>query len=375
MCSRPPIIAIYLFCNGGLRFDEYGVSAKKQYSQTSSSTAEIPVAPACGTTILVRLLKPIPITSIYWAYGTSSDPVGSGARRNVDELWRSQPDLAARSVFTPIQSRAQEVGDKWELFDRHLLTTVALFRTDVSNARELIGSASSPTGTITDGAAYHVQGIDMGAQGNITDKWSVYTGLVLMTTRVDQSAVPTNIGLPLAFCCQPILQRAEQIQPHRHSRSRWAGNLPIENLRRDAARRQSREPSSPGLLALRRLRGRQARPKTGDGKLFVNNIFNALYYDAFYQSAAPVRCRGSGPLGGRVFSSLHVSRIGLIPICTMNADLRAGCVKQGRGGAEFRAAMDVAVWEDGRSTAGAQSAMVKQNEQLPPNGESVEEAG
>jgi PKHD-type hydroxylase len=34
---------------------------------------------------------------------------------------------------------------------------------------------------------------------------------------------------------------------------------------------------------------------------------------------------------------------------------------------EFRAVMDVSAWEDGRSTAGAQSAMVKKNEQLPPN--------
>jgi PKHD-type hydroxylase len=37
--------------------------------------------------------------------------------------------------------------------------------------------------------------------------------------------------------------------------------------------------------------------------------------------------------------------------------------------AEFRAVMDAANWEDGRSTAGAQSAMAKKNEQLPPDGE------
>lgn len=37
--------------------------------------------------------------------------------------------------------------------------------------------------------------------------------------------------------------------------------------------------------------------------------------------------------------------------------------------AEFRRLMDAADWEDGRSTAGAQSAMVKRNEQLPPDGE------
>jgi PKHD-type hydroxylase len=37
--------------------------------------------------------------------------------------------------------------------------------------------------------------------------------------------------------------------------------------------------------------------------------------------------------------------------------------------AEFRSAMDAVAWEDGRSTAGAQSALVKKNEQLPPDGE------
>lgn len=37
--------------------------------------------------------------------------------------------------------------------------------------------------------------------------------------------------------------------------------------------------------------------------------------------------------------------------------------------AEFRRIMDAAEWEDGRSTAGAQSARVKRNEQLPPDSE------
>ena len=35
--------------------------------------------------------------------------------------------------------------------------------------------------------------------------------------------------------------------------------------------------------------------------------------------------------------------------------------------ADFRRIMDASDWEDGRSTAGAQSAMVKRNEQLPPD--------
>jgi PKHD-type hydroxylase len=43
--------------------------------------------------------------------------------------------------------------------------------------------------------------------------------------------------------------------------------------------------------------------------------------------------------------------------------------------AEFRAAMDAVAWEDGGSTAGAQSAMVKRNEQLPPDGETSRKLG
>jgi PKHD-type hydroxylase len=43
--------------------------------------------------------------------------------------------------------------------------------------------------------------------------------------------------------------------------------------------------------------------------------------------------------------------------------------------AEFRRLMDAAEWEDGRSTAGAQSALVKRNEQLPPNSELARKLG
>ena len=43
--------------------------------------------------------------------------------------------------------------------------------------------------------------------------------------------------------------------------------------------------------------------------------------------------------------------------------------------ADFRGVMDDAAWEDGRSTAGSQSAEVKKNEQLPPNGETSRTIG
>src|ERR1700756_3354566 len=43
--------------------------------------------------------------------------------------------------------------------------------------------------------------------------------------------------------------------------------------------------------------------------------------------------------------------------------------------ADFRRIMDGCDWEDGRSTAGAQSALVKKNEQLPPDSELARNLG
>src|SRR5215469_10295279 len=43
--------------------------------------------------------------------------------------------------------------------------------------------------------------------------------------------------------------------------------------------------------------------------------------------------------------------------------------------ADFRRIMSEEVWQDGRSTAGAQSAEVKKNEQLPPDGKTVRHLG
>ena len=43
--------------------------------------------------------------------------------------------------------------------------------------------------------------------------------------------------------------------------------------------------------------------------------------------------------------------------------------------ADFRRIVDACEWEDGRSTAGAQSALVKRNEQLPPDSEAARKLG
>ncbi|MFZ3352038.1 MAG: TonB-dependent receptor [Xanthobacteraceae bacterium] len=279
-----------IILNGGVRFDDYNVSASKNGFPTVSSQSDM------WNYNVGAVFKPVPIGSLYVAYGTGSEPVGAeldGTSANYGGLNPSSP---INQIFSPIESKAEEVGTKWELFERHLLVTGALFRTDVTNARELVPAGFPNAGTVQAGAAYHVEGIDLGATGKITDKWSVYTGLVLMQNRVDQSAVPTNVGLPLAFVANQsfnVLTKYQitddiQVGGQATYRSKIYGGTLL------AANQGTVLPSYWRFDTF--VGGKVA--KNYRWKLFVNNIFNTTYYDAFYQSAAPFTLVAPGRVVG-----------------------------------------------------------------------------
>jgi catecholate siderophore receptor len=269
-----------VFVTAGLRFDNYNISASKDGFPTVSAVDNM------VNYNLALLVKPLPTASVYAAYGTASNPVGSeldGTSANYGGLQLTNSSI--NQIFGPVQSKAVEVGTKWEFFNRHLLATGALFRTDVSNARELVPAGFPNAGTIQAGAAYHVQGIDIGAEGKILDKLSIFGGFVLMNNRVDASAVPTNVGLPLAFISNQsfnLLAKYEvtkdlEVGGQATYRSKiFGGTLLAANQGTVLPDYWRFDAFVEGYFL-----------KHYEWKLFVNNIFNTLYYDAFYQSAAP----------------------------------------------------------------------------------------
>jgi catecholate siderophore receptor len=253
--------------------------------------------------------KPIPITSIYVAYATSSDPVGAefdGTSANYGGL---APIIngGSNQIFGPQKNAAIEVGNKWELFDRHLLVSGAWFQTNVTNARESVNASTTtpvascpyPAGgvgtisCITAGAAYQIQGVDLEVAGKITDKWSVFGGLVLMKSEVTKSLVPpantalfsTNVGLPLANIANQsfsLLSKYQltdmwEIGGQAVYRSKMYGGTLL------AANQGTSLPSFWRFDAFAEAKIN----KNWQVKLFVNNIFNKLYYTALYQSATP----------------------------------------------------------------------------------------
>ena len=82
------------------------------------------------------VFKPVPIGSLYAAYATSTNPFGSELDGTATDYGGVPP--SATTILGPERNKAAEIGTKWELFDRHLLVTGALFHTEKDNARETV---------------------------------------------------------------------------------------------------------------------------------------------------------------------------------------------------------------------------------------------
>jgi catecholate siderophore receptor len=317
----------FLILNGGIRLDDYGI--KVSGFGTSGTSTGVFGAQAAEFDMpnfnLGLTLKPLPITSVYVAYATSSDPVGSEFDGTSAAYGGIAPNLngGSNQIFGPMKNTAIEVGNKWELFDRHLLVSGALFQTNVTNARESQNaSATTPVpgcpynaslgGTqscITAGAAYEIRGVDLEVTGKITDKWSVFGGLVLMKSEVTKSVVPpantalysTNVGLPLANIANQSFSLLSKYQID----DRWevgAQAIYRSKIYGGTLLAANQGTSLPSFWRFDTFAEAKI-DKHWTARLFVNNIFNTLYYTALYQSATPFVLEAPGRTAALMISA------------------------------------------------------------------------
>jgi catecholate siderophore receptor len=299
----------FVILNGGIRFDDYNIKVSGFGTQGTVPNVFGAQEQHYGLPNfnLGLTLKPLPIGSVYVAYATSSNPVGAEFDGTSVQYGGLAPVLNGNpnQIFGPEKNKAIEVGTKWELFDRHLLVTAALFQTEKENARESRNATSaanatadcpfigSTTSCISAGAAYRIRGIDLGMGGKLTDKWSVFGGLVLMQSEVTKSLVPspqpllypTNVGRPLAnvahqsFSLLTKYQLTDvwEIGGQAVYRSKMYGGTFL------AANQGTSIPSYWRFDAFVEAK----IDPNWTAKLYVANLFNKLYYDALYQSATP----------------------------------------------------------------------------------------
>ena len=186
------------------------------------------------------------------------------------------------TILGPERNKAAEIGTKWELFDRHLLVTGALFHTEKDNARETVRERPN---VLTSGAAYQVEGIDLEVSGKITDRWSVFGGLVLMRSKVTQSADRFgNIGLQMANIAH---ESFSMLSKYKFDGGWELGGQAVYRSKiyggTFGANTGTELPSYWRFDAF----VEKKIDKNWTVKLYAQNLTNKLYYDTLYRSATP----------------------------------------------------------------------------------------
>lgn len=123
--------------------------------------------------------KPVEKGSVYLGYGTSFNP--SGENFNASD----SPTSASYYDIDPEENRTIELGTKWELMDKNLLLSAAIFRTDKTNARTV--DPTDPTDVLALDGEQRVQGFEFGFTGLITEKWRVIGGYTYLDGEVTDS--------------------------------------------------------------------------------------------------------------------------------------------------------------------------------------------
>lgn len=133
---------------------------------------------------------------VYVTYATASDINGGESDVGTNSGYGGLIVLNGEvGGADPEMSQLYELGTKWNLFDERLLLTAALFRVVKSDVME--GNGYTSTGTFNS-AKNRVQGIEIGAVGELFDKLTVQAGATVMDAEVKKSATPALIGKTLS---------------------------------------------------------------------------------------------------------------------------------------------------------------------------------
>lgn len=186
--GRTDTIALYAFdtiqldpnwqVNGGLRLDRY--RSHFRTSRETLSTKDNLLTWKAGV-----LYKPAANGSIYANYAINRQPPASSTFSLVNG---TIPQDLMRGAFNdinmdPQKAKTVELGTKWELFNRNLLLSSALFRTDVDNEVEL-----DTDGQFRQIGKKRVQGVELSASGSMTPSWDMLANYTYQKTEVVRGA-------------------------------------------------------------------------------------------------------------------------------------------------------------------------------------------
>ena len=194
--------------NAGLRLDHYKISSAGPAARTTPAY-DLSRSDTLLNYQLGLVYKPAANGSIYASAGTSSRPGGSMLGNGNEDLGISTDQLAN---LAPEKTRSLELGTKWDLMDKRLALTAALFRNDVTNAR------ITENGLTYMGGNKVVNGVELGFSGSVLPGLSVFGGYTYMDSE------QKNMGAGNVVNGQPFPNTPK------HSFSLWTSYKPMAKL-------------------------------------------------------------------------------------------------------------------------------------------------
>ncbi|OTG64713.1 TonB-dependent receptor [Acinetobacter silvestris] len=289
----------------GVRWDKFDTDVK--YNKDSGSGASLIKA---GTAYNSSndffnyqaglTFKPTENSSIYASYATSANPVGVDAGDGSEGLsvpGRNTNDAQARAInnLKPEEVKTYEIGTKWDVLNDKLNLTAAIFRTEKDNTRAL-----DTDGFTRNIGKTRVDGIELGANGNLTDKWALSLGYTYLDSEiVDAGFVNTAAtGQPAVYVPSP--NNGNQVQNvAKNSATLWTtyqvlpqlnlgvGAIAMDKVYGDAANTKW----VPGYVRYDAM-ARYNVNKNVDLQLNLNNLSDKRYFTKAYASHYATEAEG-----------------------------------------------------------------------------------
>jgi catecholate siderophore receptor len=167
------------------------------------------------------VFKPTPGTSLYASFANSRTPTSATVRLGCGTI--AAPGAADPCDAAPETARNYEIGAKASVLGNRLQLTAALFRNERGNFRVASNDPINPTLQVVDGRA-RVDGIALGAAGNLNKRWSIFANYTYLDSKVLQSVSDFCLANPGAACANSASIRDPQrgdelIQTPHHSGS------------------------------------------------------------------------------------------------------------------------------------------------------------
>lgn len=183
--------------NGGLRFERYNTETDSVTASTATTHPTLPVGTLVPASLkksdsllswkIGALYKPAENGSIYAALANSHTPPGAS---NFSLSANTTGGTAINNpALDPQKTTNIEIGTKWELLQKKLALTAAVYRTDHKNE---IVQIDPLTNTFGQFGKRRVEGVELGAVGQITPAWQLSAGIATMDTEVLEGSTGNN---------------------------------------------------------------------------------------------------------------------------------------------------------------------------------------